>query len=166
MRFQSSGESSIVHELALRDVGIGEVVANLRKDWLVPASERLRDLTSRRVRLAIFKMASRNANWDGYGSAAHNENSIASAVEAIEELFDQTKIANFGWVDPHVGLNERGDVVFEWWNYHKKLTLYFSPETIEYVSSWGSNIETQMEAGVLEKDGFADLWRWLRLQID
>jgi hypothetical protein len=68
------------------------------------------------------------------------------------------------WIDPHIGLNETGEVAFEWWNDEKKLTLYIAPDMTRYVSSWGANIETEMNAGSLVANQFANLWRWLRVK--
>ena len=63
---------------------------------------------------------------------------------------------------PHVRVNEDNDLLFEWWNGVKKLSLYIEPSCIRYVKSWGCDMETEMEAGTFEiNDGFLLAWDWL-----
>jgi hypothetical protein len=66
------------------------------------------------------------------------------------------------WLRPHVTANVHGEVVFEWWRGPKKLTVYVSGETVEYVKVWGADIESEMAEGDASTDtSRRRLWDWL-----
>jgi hypothetical protein len=65
-------------------------------------------------------------------------------------------------MDPYVGLNEAGNVSFEWWDGDKKLTLYIRPDATTYVKSWGPDTENDMDAGNMSAEDFPRFWTWLR----
>jgi hypothetical protein len=48
---------------------------------------------------------------------------------------------------PHVTSSAEGEVVFEWWNDPRKLTVYCTAEDANYVKVWGPDMVTQMEDG-------------------
>ncbi len=65
------------------------------------------------------------------------------------------------WQKPHITENEN-DFIFEWWNNNKKLTIYVSPTSVEYVKMWGLDIINEMEDGEIhEKEELSELWNWL-----
>jgi len=99
------------------------------------------------------------ANWDDRGSAAANPAAIDRAIGVLDTHALQVREAGLPWRDPHVSLNEDGDVAFEWWNGTKKLTLYVSSQQIDFVSSWGPDVDQQMHAGTLNGE-LLKLWRW------
>lgn len=53
--------------------------------------------------------------------------------------------------------------VLEWWSAGaRKLTLHVDDTAIEYVKVWGTDIDSEMEAGAVGVDEtFVDLWAWL-----
>ena len=160
----TTGTVSNLFELARRDVGSGEIVTHLRDRWIEPLSRWMRDLNIQPIVRSIVNVGSRQANWDRVGSAAANQEAIQRAVAEVETFFDEAVSNHADWVAPFVGLSERGEVVFEWWNDERKLSLYIGPQFTEYVSSWGPHVEDQMDAGVLGPGKFRDLWTWLKLQ--
>ena len=99
------------------------------------------------------------ANWDDRGSAGANAAAIDRAIGVLDTHALQVREARLPWRDPHVSLNEEGDVAFEWWNGAKKLTLYVGSEQIDFVSSWGPDIDLHMHAGMLNGE-LLKLWRW------
>lgn len=143
---------------------VGDVV--VKRQFSDPAKTWRLEQAKRHVTYSLASVAVRSVNWDGYESSAPNPRSIERAVsviglfllEAVERRPEDPLFA------PFVGLNEHGDVVFEWWNEEKKLSLYVGPDTTEYVSSWGPHIEDQMDAGTAEPGRFGDLWTWLSLK--
>jgi hypothetical protein len=55
-----------------------------------------------------------------------------------------------------------GAVVFEWWYGTKKLTVYVSDKSAEYVKVWGTDINSEMSDGEAESvDMCRALWLWL-----
>ena len=69
------------------------------------------------------------------------------------------------WATPSVTASGRGEVVFEWWNDERKLTVYVpAAGNVSYVKVWGLDVETEMEDGELPPTSRAlgDLWAWLQ----
>jgi hypothetical protein len=111
----------------------------------------------------IQKLSWLQNNWDGFGSAKPNPVSIQLAGSSVVGFFDAaTKLTEYGWSDPHVSANESGDVVFEWWQGSKKITLYVRPIATDFVLVWGDNMDTEMDEGtIITLENFADIWNWL-----
>lgn len=64
---------------------------------------------------------------------------------------------------PHILMSPWDDVVMEWWNGQRKLTLYFQPDgEIQFTKVWGADIDTEMEDGILGDCTFESLWDWLQ----
>lgn len=100
--------------------------------------------------------------WNGYDAAAPNPDAIKHALYWIREMHDDGLTVAKDWLDPHVIADAHGNVVFEWWRGQNKLTIYVSPETVEYVKVWGPNIFSDMEDGYLENsEDRQALWHWL-----
>ena len=102
-------------------------------------------------------------NWDGNGSVAPSPATVAYARESFAVLQAGSLARNAVWKSPHIGANERGQVTMEWWQGEKTLTLFVRSETVvEYLKSWGHNIDTEMEDGtVTSLADFIALSRWL-----
>lgn len=86
---------------------------------------------------------------------------VNSARSYLRIIF--CRAANLGsWSSPHITSSETGEVVFEWWHRNKKITLYFGDGEAEFIKVWGTNIQTEMDSGVLA-DGWplTSLWLWL-----
>jgi len=59
---------------------------------------------------------------------------------------------------PHITISENDEIVFEWWNNDKKLTIYFGNE-IEYLKV--KNVY-DITNGILNKDeNLKELFEWL-----
>lgn len=109
----------------------------------------------------IRRLSSYAGDWDGNGSAAPRSESVQSSLQVIR-VFHRTMIAaGYRWAQPHVSANEDGNVVFEWWNGEKKLTVYVRAACVTFIKVWGVNIDTEMEDGRITSSGFAPLWTWL-----
>jgi hypothetical protein len=116
----------------------------------------------RKTRAEIVALLSWREGWNGYDVAAPNSGAIKQALSWIEDLYEDILTTDRGWIAPHVVADAHGNVVLEWWEGQKKLTIYVSPESAEYVKVWGPDIFSDMEDG--EVEGAEDrraLWRWL-----
>ena len=111
-----------------------------------------------------------NDNWDGQGSVAPDAEAIGKARAFLEDVFFQTLAEaayepedreSAGWQRPHISASEEGEVVLEWWNGDRKLTVYIGADQASFIKSWGPHVVNDMEDGGLSHDGFAALWSWL-----
>jgi len=93
--------------------------------------------------------------------AQPSSNALKNALLFLENLLDRAmKLGS--WSSPHITLSEAGEIVFEWWQNDKKITLYFGNNEPEYIKVWGTNIHTEMESGMLTYGwGLTNLWLWL-----
>jgi hypothetical protein len=83
------------------------------------------------------------------------------ATVYLERLFERA-VRLGSWSPPHVTISENSEIVFEWWQNAKKITLYFGNNEPEYIKVWGTNIDSEMDSGVLS-DGWnlTSIWLWL-----
>jgi hypothetical protein len=115
-----------------------------------------------RTRTEIVALLSWPEGWNSYNAAAPNPDTIGHALSWIEDLYENTLTIDRGWIAPHVVADAHGNVVLEWWEGRKKLTIYVYPETVEYVKVWGPDIFSEMEDGEVEgAEDHRALWRWL-----
>jgi hypothetical protein len=133
---------------------VGQVTANkkvIHKNFDTPLSETVRSLCT------LYWWPE---GWNGYDALEPNHSSIEHAYSWINQLY--TNLSATLWIRPHVIADADGDVVFEWWKDHKKLTVYVSPTTVEYVTVEGPDVASEMEDGTIEtsQDSLV-LWHWL-----
>lgn len=111
--------------------------------------------------LRITSLLSWPKEWDGYQMAPSRE-SVTHAFRWIKDLYEDVPAMGEEWIDPLIGADAHGNVVFEWWKDHKKLTVYVHPETVEYVQVSGPDIFSDMEDGEVEgEEDRRALWHWL-----
>lgn len=108
----------------------------------------------------VCKLLARTEGWNGPDSPRPDLASIEKAYSWYLQLYRNIR-ADL-WIRPRVSSDEYGDVTFEWWKDQKKLTVYVSPETVEYVKVDKSNSSLEMDDGTIEssKESSA-LWHWL-----
>jgi hypothetical protein len=98
--------------------------------------------------------------WDGY-QLAPSRDAVTQAFLWIKQLYMSASTKG-EWMDPLIVADAHGNVVFEWLNDHKRLVVYVSPTSVEYLKAWGPDIWSDMEDGEIEAPGKRDeLWRWL-----
>lgn len=107
----------------------------------------------------LDKLATLAANWDSHGSVRPHPVAIERSRQLLEEVFRAT--ATIGWQAPHISASEDGEVVFEWWNGSRKLTLYVGPQETTFLKSWGPHLVDDMADGVLGESWDPLLWTWL-----
>jgi hypothetical protein len=100
--------------------------------------------------------------WNGYDAAAPNSDAIEQAHRWIAAMYDDVDAIGGRWHNPHVAADEYGDVMFEWWNENKALTIYVSEDEARYIRGWGNNLETDMDDGqATTSERRRKLWTWL-----
>jgi len=104
-------------------------------------------------------------NWDGNDSLPPNLKAIENCKELFKSIFNLTPQLNMEWVSPNITADSNGNIVLEWWEKNKKITLYAGPkyQTIEYIKSSNEKIH-DMEDGKLENftnGSYIPLFIWL-----
>jgi len=87
--------------------------------------------------------------------------SYSVVAQAADWLRTLAKIAG-EWSPPHVTSSPTGEIVLEWWKDPRKLTIYVSDDTVDYVRSWGTSISNDMAEGTASTTEQAlAIWNWL-----
>lgn len=103
-----------------------------------------------------------DADWNGYNSLAPTSDAVLHAKKWIVQLFLEVADSGLTWIQPNVIADANGDVVFEWWQGKKKLTVYIEDESAEYIQVWGANIHSEMSNGdAASLSTCRSLWLWL-----
>ncbi len=82
----------------------------------------------------------------------------------IREIIKTSKSQKLWWSTPMINVSDDLDVVLEWWHKNKNLAFYINQATTDYIKVWGSDIDTEMEDGLINSvhDGsIAKLWQWI-----
>jgi hypothetical protein len=121
---------------------------------------RLAGLADTLARIRALKQ--RPANWDGYHALAPDRRAIVYARAWIGELYRDASSTGHPWRAPHVTSSAEGEVVFEWWNGSKKVTVYISADEATAVRVWGADITAEMDEGdASTATSRRQLWTWL-----
>ncbi len=112
--------------------------------------------------LRIRLLQHREEGWNAYDALPPDRDAVLYAESWLRELFREVESASLPWLQPHVTSSAEGEVVLQWWNDPKRLTIYFSAHEATYIKSWGPDIVTEMEDGdAASATSRADLWSWL-----
>ncbi len=110
----------------------------------------------------VYNLLTWQDDWNGYGASAPRLDAILYATSWISNFY--TLVTDSDWSNPNVTAGAQGEVVFEWWNGPKKLTVYVSDQNAEYVQVWGPDIYTDMADGDAKSiEVCRELWAWLRV---
>jgi hypothetical protein len=109
----------------------------------------------------LYSLLRASGGEDVFSAANPNPASVSRASYWIASLYEDAAEAG-SWVSPHVSADEEGDVALEWWKDDRKLTVYVSPKTVEYIKVERPSVGSDMVDGLIEtfEDG-RELWRWL-----
>jgi hypothetical protein len=140
-------------------------------DWsLDPSSPTRKEALERAQRkasllatlLRIRLVQGREEGWNDYDALPPERDAVVYAMAWLRELFREIEDAGLPWLQPHVTSSAEGEIVLQWWNDPKRLTIYFSAHEVTYIKSWGPDIETEMEDGdAASATSRARLWEWL-----
>jgi hypothetical protein len=109
----------------------------------------------------IAQLECTTEEWNAAGGQVSLQLAITHAQTWLIDLYQDAQSVGL-WIKPHITADAMGNIVFEWWNGPRKLTVYVSPDTTEYVKVWGPNIFTEMEDGeITSPDDRRELWQWL-----
>lgn len=87
---------------------------------------------------------------------------IETAERLIERLHSVALKNNWWWYDPLLNISFENEIVLEWWNQDKKITIYVYEEVIDYIKVWGADIDNEMEDGSISlEEDLTDLWQWI-----
>lgn len=106
-------------------------------------------------------------DWDSRGSKAPGQLAIDQAREVLRLLREGITEEGGFWVSPHITVAENGEITFEWWAGSRKLTVYCEEQRLQYLRTWGTNIELEFDEGdIASPDVFGALWHWLFQHAD
>lgn len=95
-------------------------------------------------------------------AAAPNIRALLQSQRWVHRMYEVVRLSGKSWLEPLVTVDEYGDVVFEWWHRNRKITVYVTPESVEYIKVGGPDIHSDMEDGELHSDqDHQNLWLWL-----
>lgn len=87
---------------------------------------------------------------------------IETAEKLIELLQSLAFKNNWWWYAPLLNINFENEIILEWWNQSKKITIYVSEESIDYIKVWGADMDNEMEDGSISlEDDLTYLWQWI-----
>lgn len=91
-----------------------------------------------------------------------NHTTLKKANQLINKIYRMAKNIGFWWDEPLVNVTEDQEIVLEWWNNTKKITIYISDETIDYIKVWGSDMDNEMEDDSIDlDDDLTPFWSWI-----
>lgn len=109
----------------------------------------------------VYNLLTWNDGWNGYDAPAPRYSAVMHAASWIIRFF--FLVAGSDWISPNVTGGPEGEVVLEWWYDTRKLTVYISGQSAEYVQVWGTDINTDMSDGDAEPINVCQLlWSWLK----
>jgi hypothetical protein len=88
----------------------------------------------------------------------HNLVNVPRLINQLRKLGSES---NF-WKEPLINTTCDEEIVLEWWNKNRKLTIYISENRIEYIKVWGPDIDNEMQDGLISSDNtLRELWEWI-----
>ena len=91
-----------------------------------------------------------------------NELTINNAIYLIDSLRKIVEYYEMWWDEPLVNISPEQEIVFEWWHYNRKITIYVIQKEIDYVKVVGKDIDNDMEDGsITSTTDMKELWEWI-----
>lgn len=101
-------------------------------------------------------------DWNGYGALAPHPGTIIDAGKWIGLFYQEILMSGQDWLNPNVTASADGEVVFEWRQGTKRLTIFIGNQSVEYVQSWGADMNNEMADGSVSTASIrCSLWKWL-----
>jgi hypothetical protein len=145
-------------EAARRDVSTTLLINQFLEERL----GHLRRMELEPILRRVQALGNREADWNGYGALPPEPQAVTFAESWLAALYQQVEERGALWLAPHVTSSAEGEVVFEWWNDPKKLTVYCTAEDASYLKSWGPDMITEMQEGdAATPEAREQLWSWL-----
>jgi hypothetical protein len=110
----------------------------------------------------ILDLLTWSEGWNGYEVDAPNPQAVDRAIPWIVKMYTDALATGEEWHNTHVTADEDGDVMLEWWNNGKGLTIYVSEEDTTYLKASGTSMTNDMEDGeATTSEVRRRLWAWL-----
>src|SRR5438552_1256819 len=77
-------------------------------------------------------LAGLREGWNGYDALPPDRRAVTYAIAWIRELYRDAASIGRQWRRPHVTASADGEVVLEWWQGDKTLTVYLSADEATY----------------------------------
>ena len=106
-------------------------------------------------------LAQREDNWDGYESKKPTQLTLDHAKFLVVDLFESIISEGYSWLTPFISSDQDGYITAEWYKGERELHLQIGENEAEYLQVWGTNIDTEMQEGLLGRDNYLTLWEWL-----
>ncbi len=101
-------------------------------------------------------------NWNGHDAAAPMPTALLKAVSWTQMMSDEVWNRGWVWHEPHISASEEGEVVLEWWQAPKSLTVYVSPEGMDYIQDNGMGGPAEMGDGSANTTNERlAMWQWM-----
>ena len=99
-------------------------------------------------------------DYESFGS--NYPKTIEMGEKLIDMLHSVALTNNLWWYVPLLNISGDNEIVLEWWNQSKKITIYVSEESIDYIKVWGADMDNEMEDGSISlEDDLTHLWQWI-----
>lgn len=109
---------------------------------------------------AVFRW---REDWDGEERVAEKPSgqAIDKAKQVVGELLGAVISQSKPLDTPVISYGYDGYISMVWRNGKHELYIEVNEDEIEYVKVWGANIDSEMDAGIPNKDNYLTLWEWL-----
>lgn len=94
------------------------------------------------------------------GTTPPKPEALRLAKSWAESLYGEIKAQEVLWIMPHLTVQDGGDVVFEWWNGKKSLSVYISTDEVWFLQSAGASSK-QNEGNADTPEVRHRIWQWL-----
>ena len=96
------------------------------------------------------------------GGTPPDPEALSRAEAWLEHLRGEIKAQGKVWMLPHITVQDGGDVVFEWWQGQKSLSVFVSVDDVWCLQSGGAN-SNMAERGANTTEARGAAWEWLTL---
>lgn len=124
------------------------------------AGDGLNDISDTMER--IRNLLPESVRYTGHHEFVPQKRCVAHALEWLPDFRRAVGSGGNIWLPPHVTASPEGEVVFEWWNSGKCLTVYIEPDSVYHVRVWGDSFQDDMADGELARGEWNSVWRWLQ----
>ncbi len=110
----------------------------------------------------IYGLLTWGEGWNGYDACAPRYDAVVNADNWIVQFFLEVMDLDEGWIRPNVTASGDGEVILGWRFGSKRLTIYVGEESVEYLKTWGPDINDNMDDGDASLTTVRQaLWKWL-----
>ena len=94
------------------------------------------------VRQQVGALADLQYNWNSYGALPPTLDAIRHAIRWLNQFFSLCQETHILWCKPNVSASAEGEVVFEWWDKCRTLSVYIDADEATFHKSQYSDGQT------------------------